>query len=71
MIKAIRRWWIKTGIDACYKEYENLNHFWKFECSNFFRGPQSAKRNRVRAHQWQHRIDERLDKLEAKLKELK
>ena len=67
----IKRWWIKCRIDACYKEYESLNHFEKFECSDFFRGFESARRNKKRARKWQHEIDARLDKLEEKLRSLK
>ena len=71
LVSKLKRWWIKNGIEACYKEYEALHRFEQFECVEFFRGFESARRNRKRARKWQHEIDARLDKLEEKLRNIK
>lgn len=71
LVKKIKRWNIKRKINNCYDDYESLHRFEQFECCEFFRGFESARRNRKIAHKWQHEIDELLDKLEKQLKELK
>lgn len=63
--------WIQKRIDLLLYYSKELNSFWKFECSNFFRGYEVASRNRIWASKREKQISRQLTFLETTLKTLK
>lgn len=63
--------WINNRLRFLYRCSEQLNTFYQFECSDFFRGYTSASRNRIWHKKRDNQIDRQIKFLERTLKQIK
>ena len=52
--------WVERKLDKLADEDEEWNHFYSFECSDFFKGSLKAERNRKKYYEATAKIERRV-----------